>query len=225
MKDLINNTLQLINNKESRSLLKEYVEIAIDASTGSEILKSIPMVNTLTGGGKFIISVRDQLFLKKMKTFLEGLEDIPQEKIDEFIEEIKEKNEKEELGEKIISVVEQADSKDKSRLLGILFRMYLKQDISRSDFEFLSFCVNKAFMEDIYRLTPRSIKDKNSIEVDEIWGSALYPLGLANMEIEERADPFHTDDSSRNRIHSYFSLNDYGKILTSAVRELDKLEG
>jgi hypothetical protein len=228
MKNLINNTLHLINNKESRNLLKEYLEIAIDASTDSDILKSIPLINTLTGGGKFIISVRDQLFLNKMKTFLEGLEDISQAEIDKFIQEIEKKNEKDELGEKIISLVELADSAKKSRLLGILFQMFLKKQISKDNFDLLSHCVNRLFIFDLYMLYHFGESKESQYNIDERLGSVLLGCGLVSLEIDQKKREYirigPPNKSETTVMNNYYKINKWGEMLRPAIGRLIDLQ-
>jgi hypothetical protein len=228
MQKLIENTFQLIKDNIPRDLLKEYLEIAIDASTDSEILKSIPMVNTLTGGGKFIISVRDQLFLNKMKTFLEGLGDISQDEIDEFLEEIEKKNEKDELGEKLISMVEQADSAKKSRLLGILFQMFLKKEISKDSFELLSFCVNRIFIFDLYMLYHFGESKESQYNIDERLGSILLGSGLVSLEVDQRKREYIRIGPPKKPettvMNNYYRINKWGEMLRPAIGRLIDLQ-
>ncbi len=224
MKNLINSTWQVIKDKTSRGEFNEYVELAIDASTDSEVIKTIPMVNTLTGGGKFIISIRDQFFLKKMKTFLNGLEDIEQTIIDEFIEEIRRKNQSEKLGEKIVSMVEQADSKRKSRLLGILFRMFLKKELSKDNFELLTFCTNKTYIQDLYMLYHFG---ENQNGIDDRLGSALLGCGLVNIEVDQvdRLFPMAPrEQKNSGTLHNFYTINKWGKMLRPAVKKLIDLQ-
>lgn len=159
-----------------------------------------------------------------MKAFLERLETISDSQIDAFIKEIDKRQKKGLLGEQIITIVEQADSKEKSKLLGIIFQMYLEKSIEKSDFDFLTFCVNKAFIEDIYSLDPyhnlkgRLQRREDELQIDQEQGQPLYSLGLVNMEIIQVENVIHPDDSSMDRLQTKFTLNHWGKLLREAVK-------
>lgn len=227
MTSFTNETLRLVKNKESRDLLKNYFEVLIDTVTDSEIIKRIPFVDTLTSCGKIALSIRDRIFFRKLLAFLERLDDFSQEEIDNFIDNIREKNKIEELGEKIISTVDQADTKRKARLLGILFIMYLKGELSKNNFELLCFCVNKAFLIDLYLLYHTR---NNEDGIDERLGNALMNCGLANIIIEQiggktkLGDKFITDNDSTVLMSNRYIVNEWGRMLFPAIKKLIKVQ-
>ena len=222
MKELIKNTLQLVNQPDSRELLKSYLEIGLDTLVENETVKSIPIVNTLSAGGKFLISVRDQLFLNKMRIFMDCLDKVSDQEINDFIKEIEKKHKKDELGEQVIIIVEQADSKIKARLLGILFKMYIERLIDKDIFDMLTNCTNKAYMEDLYSLTNNLVIDQTTID-PEI-GPTYISLGLAWMGIKNKPDVYPTPKDPWDGPSLEFELNEYGKHMRIAVSKLEEFE-
>ncbi len=231
MKKLIHNTLQLINQKESRELFKTYVEIAIDAHLNWDAVRNIPIVNTLTDGANLVISIRDRLFLNKMKVFIEKLEDIPEKKIQEFLDGIEKKQKIEKLGEQVLTIVEQADSSEKTKILGIIFKMYIEKRIDKYEFDFLTFCTNKAFIEDLYALDPFHVKNgvllptrEEVTKIDEELGQTLFSLGLASMDVKNQSEAYLIDERDIDHVTTTFWLNNHGKLLRLVIQEFNDIE-
>lgn len=228
MKKLSFEAFEYLKNKDLINTLGNYLEIGMDSLTESDALKQIPIVNTLTAGGKFILSVRDQIFLNKMFSFFESIEDMPQEEIDEFIKDMDEKDSRE-IGEKLIVIVEKSDSKRKARLLGILFKLYLRKRLDKDNLELLSHCVDRAYIIDLYQLYYFGENQETMENIDDRLGSSLLACGLANIEVvskDKDMNMFHqpSEGIKATVFKNYYQINQWGIMLRPALKEVIEMQ-
>jgi len=100
----------------------EYLEIVSifedvfeDVFPDSVITKLIKIINIHS-------SVSDLMFERKLRRFLNEIDRIPQGEKGELINEIKSEKDLEDLGLKLLDIINESDDENKSTLIGRLFR-------------------------------------------------------------------------------------------------------
>jgi hypothetical protein len=85
--------------------------------------------------------------------FLDGLKDIPKEKITKFLDDVDVKPDYENrVGEAIILLLDRYDHLEKPRLMAKLFAAYVNNEISCDEFLWLSTAVDRALIFDLRTL-------------------------------------------------------------------------
>ena len=113
-----------------------------------DLLKDLPILRTLAVS----CSIRDIVFMSKLKSFLRSLDDLPKDKIRHEIEKIdKSKKYRQKVGENIINLIDQSFDDDSAENIALLFRTFLKEQISYDEFMASSRIVCKLSREDILR--------------------------------------------------------------------------
>lgn len=117
--------------------IQEYAEIGLDAITEDGMLKDIPIVSTAIALYKIGNSIRDRHNLKKLVTFLNGInigicdENERQLYINEFCNDYKHRNQELEY---ILVLVDRYISYDKPQMLSKLYLAYLRRFINWAQF-------------------------------------------------------------------------------------------
>lgn len=219
--NIIKGTSELIRNPYARSLFFDYAEIAIDSLSGSKVVDTIPVVGTLTKGGQFLLSVRDRLFIRRLKAVLEGIDKVPQEKIDEFLENLEKDKETAHFGEQLLTVIEKTESPRKASIIGLLFKRLLERKIQRATFEFLAFVVARTYIHDLYQLHYATVNP--AILNSKSLGMSLSSTRLVDSEIKLKSDELLTID--RLKVGDFaqseiiYKINVQGMLLAEVIGE------
>ena len=113
----------------------ETSEAIIDTVLDNEILKSIPVVNTLIKIVKGTLDIRDRLFIAKISSLLKSIENVPPE----FKEKIRRKisddpKGAQKVGETVVFVIERLTSLDKADIIGKVVLAYLDGHLKPEEF-------------------------------------------------------------------------------------------
>lgn len=131
-------------------LLKDNVENIIDSFLEPSLLKDLPIIGNAVSILKIKDSISDRIFIKKLNNFLFSIRDIEREKIDDFYEKINtNENYKQNVGEKLIELIDRIDSEAKPQIIGNLFKAVLLQKIDYEYFLRLSNIVENSFYYDL----------------------------------------------------------------------------
>ena len=175
-----------IFNDSVIDLAQDYGEMAIDAVMEDGILKDIPIVSTLAGFGKTLLTIRDRHFVKKTLIFAQKLNDgtLPKEKIEKHkrrLEENPRMLEKE--MESIIIFIDRHAHYIKEKIFGnfYLARIDDDSDFDWEDFMFFADILDKISIYDLPEL--KRIYEKDRIgegdKYDQVALTRLNSLGLA----------------------------------------------
>ncbi len=169
---------ETLRNSDLQSVSANIVEIVIDSMLDEGVLKSLPIVGSIIGIGKTAITVKDQLFLKKIIAFLSGIRDIPQEKRREMIDLVNEsKKEKLKVGEKLIYILDKCDDYVDAKYVAQLFTAFLEGKISYQDFLKGSRIIQNIFVGDLeYFLENDKSKFQRTTSSEEAPDEEEFPL-------------------------------------------------
>lgn len=141
---------ETIRNSDLQGVSANIAEIMLDSMLEEGVLKSLPIVGSIIGIGKTAMTIKDQLFLKKIIAFLSGIKNVPQKKrikMIDFINENKEQRVK--VGEKLIYILDKCDDFVDAKYIAQLFRAFLEEEISYQDFLKGSRIIQNIFIGDL----------------------------------------------------------------------------
>lgn len=170
----------------STGLVGEWTEIGIDALIQNDILKEIPIVNTLSGICKVGYNLHERNLLEQTLTFIQGFNSgkINEERLKAYREEIirSPKKAERELGRVIIILNSQIET-IQSQVLGKFYRAYVNGAVSWEKFCELSEANRRMFAID-YALLEQQCRNQNDQlgEKREYQYDRLVSLGLLSRE-------------------------------------------
>lgn len=206
----------LTQDSEAADLIRDYAEKALDAFIEDDVIKDIPVIGTIYKLGNAYITIKDNIFIAKLAKFLDGYyKNMSQQDIDEFFE----KHSYQEIGSKLIIIIDKQDSFDKAELIGDLFARYIKQKIDKDTFDRLVHSISSAYLPDLQNLW--NYKSQPNL-INEDLGSSLMAIGLAKFKIDiisldggNYSDPNSGETVSKNK----FSLTALGTLLATILQE------
>ena len=119
-----------VKSTDLASLSQEYAEIAIDSVLSEGVLKDIPVVGTIVAIGKAGASISDRVFTRKLLRFLTSLSQVGTCERQSMIERLdREDSFRNQIGDRIIELLERVDSVAKPEMLAKAFRAYASMSI------------------------------------------------------------------------------------------------
>jgi hypothetical protein len=140
-------------DKSLKELTTDVVELSIDSLFEESVLRNLPIIKTFYNLYSFGVSIQDKLFLKKVLSFLNQISDIPAKKREDFIQKVKDdKKYRIKIGEKLLYILDSCNDHESSERVGFLFRFFLEEKITRSEFEKISFIISAMSNNDFSRV-------------------------------------------------------------------------
>jgi hypothetical protein len=152
MNDQINNSLlETIKSPDLEGLIADFSEIAIDNIASLEgIAKDIPVIGSIVKTIRFGFTVKDTLLLNKIEKFLRQLRDVSQENRIKLIRKLeKDSKYKEDVGAKIMLLLERADDFEKPKMMANALKGYLCDRLTYSQLQRINYAIDHLFMGDI----------------------------------------------------------------------------
>lgn len=119
-------------------------EVALDHNLAEGIVRDIPIVGTLANIARAGQSISEELFIRKLVRFLEGLKDVPADDRRRLLEKYPDTSkEQKSLGEKLLLALERLDDMAKPALLARLFAAYIREEIDYTTFTRLANALEK----------------------------------------------------------------------------------
>lgn len=113
----------------------DYAEILLDACVESEVLKQIPVVSTAMATVKTYLQFREGRFKKKVEEFVKSAGDFTAHEWETFSESLVKESKKEQFINELLEIIERADSDEKAKILGGVFRRLVKQEFEYAHFQ------------------------------------------------------------------------------------------
>ena len=118
--------------------------LTIDEILNSGYFSEIPIVRTIAGIIKTGVNIQDRLFLKKILSFFEGIDDIPPSERKKVIDAIdNSKKYRIRVGEKLLYLIDTCADYEVSELLAALFSAFLRKAIDYDEFVKAAHIVSK----------------------------------------------------------------------------------
>ena len=212
--------MELVKNKDLQNLFCEYSEVAIDAAIGGEALDAIPIVGTLTKGGRAILSIRDRLFINKLGVFLRRIDDVEPEERKRFVDELENTKRGERLAEELLSLVDRIENKEKAKIVGELFKDHVRGKIEYSNFNLLCVVVDRTYIMDLHML--RHVYNKLD-EVQAHLGLVFGPYRVLEADlriVKYSPDNLFWTGPKEDQIKQVLKLSPWGQQLVNVLVRL-----
>ena len=182
-KDISVSLIDSIKKSELSSLAPDLIEIGFDKLLEDSIIKEIPVIRTFQAVYRTVITISDKMLIKKIILFLNRVNDLPKEEIDEFYSRLENDPKfKMEIGEKILLILEKSDDYGKSYMLAEIFKNYIKGKIDYATFQLLCNAINTTFIIYLKNLKEYYEALHNSVKVDREILENLFQSGLVSIE-------------------------------------------
>jgi hypothetical protein len=160
IKKLSNSFEETLKDSDLLNVTIELAETFSDTLLEDGILKDIPIIGSIVGLTKAVISINDRLLIKKLIYFISEFNDIDQEKRNKLISGI-DNSEKEQikLGEKLLYIIDKSDDHITARYIAILFRAFLNEELSYSEFLRCSAIIQKMLIQDLEKFIETKVED------------------------------------------------------------------
>jgi len=171
------NSLELtLKDSDLQNVTIDLAETFSDALLNDGILKDIPIIGTIVGLTKAALSLNERLIIKKLIYFISELNDIDIEKRNKLISEI-DNSEKVQIkvGEKLLYIIDKSEDHITAKYIAVIFKSFLNEEISYSEFLRCSTIVQKMFIQDFEQFIETKISD---IEIQ----ITQYDSGLSDFQ-------------------------------------------
>lgn len=143
------------NLKELISLfpVTDYLEAGIDSVIEDGLAKDIPIVGSFLAFGRLADNVKKARTTKKIRSFLEGADDITHQEIELFKKKFEESDSDDDLSdifENLILLIDQIESEQKAKIIGSLFKLLILGKIQHDLFNDLAFTTKNIYITDIH---------------------------------------------------------------------------
>lgn len=136
--------------KHVTDIIADFGEIGLDAITENEVIREIPILGTAVSLARAGASIRDKLFLTKIKRFIDHISETTPEQRNKLVEESrKDESRRARVGEAVFTTLEQSDSVAKVDYVSSAFEAFLNNDISDSDLRMMCFAIRLTFIDDL----------------------------------------------------------------------------
>lgn len=137
----------------------------------NNILKGVPIVSNVVNGIEGIISIKDQLYVRKIMKFLFEACKITEKQKEKLEQKISlDPDEAKRAGEALLEILDSIAKSEKAVVLGKVFRAYVAEDMSTDDLVLLCEMVDRAYLQDL-----------NGLENDKYYNSqGLVNSGIKN---------------------------------------------
>ena len=137
----------------------EYAKMAVEALASDEVLSHIPVIKTVRGVAKVVISVRDTILLRKLQNYLYGFSRVSAEERREMIARLRsEPDYGDRIGERIIELLDRVESDRKPSMIAAAFAAFANKEIDLKTLRRLNGAIERLPTNEIP--TARQIGDK-----------------------------------------------------------------
>lgn len=162
-KELSTSLKDTISSPELTDIGMNLGEITIDSILKDGILKDFPIIGSLAGIWKTGAAVNDYLFLRKLICFLNESSKLSENKRQNLIENLEDNEYQKEAGEKLISILNNLETKSKAQLLGKALNLFGQDIITKEAFWRVAFIIEKIPISDINALKNWRNTDLNKV--------------------------------------------------------------
>ncbi|MBP1314525.1 hypothetical protein [Herbaspirillum sp. 1130] len=134
---------------ELAKVLAQHAEAVIDIVVDSPLVKAIPVVNYAVALAKELGAVRDRLLMSKLEKFLQEPRLQRTLESEAMRNKLIEDEYAEEIGERLLLVIEKFSDLQKPVLLGRIFAAYLNDELTRTAFFMLAHAIDVAYLGDL----------------------------------------------------------------------------
>ncbi|WP_118976423.1 hypothetical protein [Taibaiella koreensis] len=215
--------IESLGSKELTDLSKDILEVGLDSVLKDGLLKEIPIIGSVINVFNLSKKIKESFEASKILKFLIAVEGIPQEKIDQFKEKLENDKTRNYVGGQILLIIARLNEIDKATSIGKLFKLYIENGITQSDFFRLSHMISDAFLDDfvvleMYTQAPHIRRDINrGVRIQQ-----LHKIGLYDQKVQLNTIKKLSKAENEQRLKVDYMLNRFGTIVQDLYMELKK---
>lgn len=180
-KELPESLVETFTKTDLPNILKDISEIGIDKIMFDGFLKELPVIQTITGIWKAGVVINDYRFLNKLLAFLNESSKLSNKQREKILEKLEYDKNQNEAGEKLISIIDNLETKSKAILLGKTIYLFGNKIIKKEEFWRISYMIERLPMEDIIFLKNWKNHDLNLL--DDIRKQLYVSVGLGTFTL------------------------------------------
>jgi hypothetical protein len=196
-----------ISESGGTDILSELGEITLDSIIDNDVINQIPVIGTLKSIYKITNSISDHLFVQKILKFLRELETLTDSEKAEMKSKIDSAKDNK-IGETVLEIINKIDDSEKPKIIAIIFKSYINEEIDFQIFKKFSQIVNKSYLPDLMKLTDFY----RGQPITNEYGSSLLSMGLIKISEKEYSGQVSLRSLSERQMFEY-KLNEDGKKL------------
>ena len=205
-----NYIFEAVKSSHLKEITKDLTETTMDQFFRDGFIKDIPIIGSIINIYNLSQNISNMFLTKKILKFLFELKNIPESKRKNFIQEIDSDKKSQNIGEKIIIILNKIDDADKATILGKLFKSTIEDQIEVSTFTRISYMIDKVYLEDLIELKYKTI-DKLSLDIKYNLSQVVI-LHQSIKDNREHEDYVYRNTGNREYRAPRFeySISDYG---------------
>ena len=133
-------------------LTTDISELVVDSFLNDGLLKDIPIVGVGVKVIKLGTSISDMILLNKLKIFMENINIVSENDIEKFKEKMTNDKYRNDIGIKLLNIIDKIDEYAKIKWIAIVFLDYLDRNIDKDFFFRITTIINDTFLQDIINL-------------------------------------------------------------------------
>lgn len=193
-------------------------EIVLDAALDPSVLRDIPFVGSILGIGRAAITIKDRLFLNKLRYLLNEIETIPSSERQEMIDRINDSGEfGVTVGEKILYIIDRCEDHQAAGIIGILFGVFLQGGLDYNDFLALSASVDRLMFADLMDFASATWDSIPLSEATALIGSGLVKVDQPYIRVKDQWDWKASEKYSVDGADFTASISHLGRLLRTAL--------
>ncbi len=224
--NIVENTLK---DSDLHEFSEGVLEAILDATLNDGILKDIPILGSLISASKIVINFSDRILLKKIFYFFAELKGTNLLRRKEMIQRVNfSENNRIRIGEKILYIIDKSEDHISAKFIALIFKDFLEESISYSEFLRGASIINRLFIEDLERFIScerreleRTISDhdqpisdfENNLILAGICSTSREGVRVRDQDDYKMSDPYIVDGGEQ-----YLFLTDIGNILKSILK-------
>jgi len=211
----VSNALSLtLSDCDLQSVCVEWADVLSDTLFEEGLVKDIPIIGTIYGLGKFGVSVRDRLFLKKLHCLLREVADIPPKQRAEIISKIDRSGKyRVKVGDKLLYLFDKSEDHEIAQVVAFFVRAVLSGDLSYDDFLRASRAIQSIMVADLWRFVDDEKEGWDASAVADLLNSGLVALDELDIRVED-----HHQNSWKDRE----KYDVHGAEITASITKLGK---
>jgi hypothetical protein len=200
---------------ETLSLLADIGEFTLDSFLKDGVIRDIPIVGPTFNIIKLSKNIQDMIFVQKLKTFIQNVEN--NEKWKEKFSDI---SECEKISKKILYIINSSDDEDKLKLIGYSFNFFINGTIKHDDYFFVVNMINQSFFPYIRMLL--DIDDQQFTNNGEKFNifAITHLLTIGALDQHSQTLGGYDENKDYTPSHKVVCINYFGKFIKSLLQQM-----
>lgn len=174
------------------SITESIAELSIDSLLKEEVLKEVPIVSTMVSMVKLGANIQDRLFLKKIVSFMAGLNEIPPDERRKMIDDIDASGKHRiKVGEKLLYIIDACNDHESSELVARLFKVFVEGGITYDEFLQSSNILDKITGQDFRWFLNNARNYMSAEDAGSLISSGLFDLYYEPIDVRVKDQDDH----------------------------------